>query len=76
MRGHAQGNFFSFADGFDNMPSQSTPVTGKVHIYFSDVDPTTSRPNLSLTHEITHDLAPVLTTLGGLFSPVRSRCFH
>ena len=76
MRGRAQGNFFNFADASDNLPSQSTPVTGKVHLYFSDVDPTTTRPNMSLTHELTADLAPVLTSLGELLSPIHSKCSH
>ena len=74
LRGRAHGNYFNFAD------AQAEPVTqdsvmGKVHIYRTHVDPRTTQPYMSINHEVTGNLAPVLTNLVTRYSPAKSKYF-
>jgi hypothetical protein len=71
LRGRALGNVYNLADeiSFDQQPG---PVMGKVHIYTSLENPGDSNPHMSLKHEVTGTLAPVLEKLGTQYSPVKS----
>lgn len=71
MRHRAAGNVFNFADG-DALSDERTPVTGKLHLYTSPVNPTTNPPAMSLNHVVVPALAPILSNLAEHFSPVRS----
>jgi hypothetical protein len=33
-----------------------------------------AQPEMALKHKVTSHLAPILSTLGGRFSPIRSKC--
>lgn len=72
LRGRAAGNAFNFADAPDFAPPSMTPVMGKLHLYSSRVNPMSAPPDMSLNHEVSPTLAPILQDLGERFSPVRS----
>ena len=74
MRHRADGNVFNFADA-DVISNARTPVTGKIHLYTSPVNPTTNQPNMSLNHAVVPALTPILSDLAERFSPVRSMFF-
>jgi hypothetical protein len=71
MRHRAAGNVFNFADG-DALSDERTPVTGKLHLYTSPVNPMTNQPTMSLNHAVVPALAPILSDLAERFSPVCS----
>jgi hypothetical protein len=62
--GHAQGNVFNFADGVD---LKSDPHViyqkGKVLLYTSNGDVNVIKPKVSLKHEVTFTLGPILLML-------------
>ncbi len=70
LDGQALGNVYNFADGFD-LGLQQGRATGKVLVYSTCADP---KPHMSLKHEVTSTLGPVLTNLGARYSPVKSMC--
>lgn len=71
LRGRAYGNVFNHADGEDE--TYVGPRKGKVFVYQSPRDPTTHKPDMSITSEVTSQLKPVLKTLARKYSPVRSK---
>ena len=71
MRGRAFGNVYNLADEMD-FNQQPGRVMGKVHIYKSHGNPNDSAPHMSIRHEVTKSLAPVLEKLGTQYSPVKS----
>jgi hypothetical protein len=75
FRGQAHGNVFNFADGLDSiMDVPSAPLIGKVHLFLNKSD---VKPTMSIKHEVTSQLAPVLHKIAGRYSPVRSKfLFH
>ena len=58
LRGRAYGNVFNHADGEDN--THIGPRMGKVLVYQSPKDPSTHKPDMSITSEVTSQLKPVL----------------
>ena len=70
--GRAHGNNFNFADATLEDESQESPV-GKVYVYKTHGDPHVSKPYMTLKHEVTMDLAPVLEDLALHYSPVSSK---
>lgn len=73
LRGRALGNVFNYADGKDE--PHVGPRKGKVLVYQSPRDPTTHKPDMSITSDVSSQLKPVLKTLGRKYSPVRSMFF-
>ena len=71
LHGRALGNVYNLADNtdFDQQPGR---IMGKVHIYTNHGNPDDSHPHMSLKHEVTGTLAPVLEKLGTQYSPVKS----
>jgi hypothetical protein len=74
LRGRADGNVFNFADA-NVIADKKTPIMGKIHLYTSPVNPTTTPPTMSLNHAVVPALAPILSDLAERFSPVRSMLF-
>jgi hypothetical protein len=72
LRGRAQGNVFNFADATTELQNQDSAM-GKVYVYTTHGDPHTSKPYMTMKHEVTTDLAPVLEDLATRYSPVRSK---
>ena len=63
-RGHAIGNVFNFADAKDVIFEPCIKRTfGKVLLYTSMGDPNTTKPLMSLKHEISSTIGPVLENL-------------
>ena len=77
-RGHARGNVFNFADGpdvfFDEVDVK--PKAGKVLLYTSMGDPETMKPAMSLKHEVSPTLAPVLAKLAKRYTRINSAFFN
>lgn len=75
LRGHALGNTANLADFHDIEPISFMPVQpapGRVRVYQSR---DATKPAMTLRHEVTSTLHPVLSTLAGRYSPVRSKYF-
>ena len=72
LHGKAKGNVFNVGDAEKPMESGLGSVFGKLKIYRSGEDPSTSKPDMVLKAEINQTIAPVLTDLGELYSPVKS----
>lgn len=72
IRGRAHGNVYNLADPID-FDQRLGRVMGKVHVYTSHGNPNNSDPYMSLKHEVTTSLAPVLKKLGNQYSPVKSK---
>ena len=72
LRGRALGNVFILADATTTVENQES-VIGKVHVYVTHGDPHTSRPFMTMKHEVTTNLAPVLEDLAVIYSPIRSK---
>jgi hypothetical protein len=70
--GRAHGNVFNFADATTTIEDQG-PVMGKVHIYREHEDPNKSKPYMTMKHEVTTKLAPVLEGLASDYSPFKSK---
>lgn len=73
LRGRALGNVFNLTD--TDSPTIVEPRTGKVNIYESFVDPTTSNPDFVLKTNVVPQLTPILKVLGRKYSPVRSKYY-
>jgi hypothetical protein len=71
FRGRALGNNYNMADSMD-FDHRRSKVVGKVHVYNTHGNPDDLEPYLSLKHEVTQTLAPVLKKLGNQYSPVKS----
>jgi len=75
-RGHAQGNVFNFADGPDLFCDQLVrPKMGKVLLYTSMGDPETLKPVMSLKHDVSVMLGPILTKLAKRYTGIDSMYF-
>jgi hypothetical protein len=72
LRGRAHGNVFNFADATTTIEDQG-PVMGKVHVYREHEDPKMSKPYMTMKHEVTTNLAPVLEGLASNYSPIKSK---
>ena len=72
LRGQAHGNVYNFGDQMD-VNQQLGCVMGKVHVYTTHGNPDNLSPYMSLKHEVTTCLAPVLKKLGKQYSPVKSK---
>jgi hypothetical protein len=72
-RGHAQGNIFNFADASDLLPHQPLKANrGKVLLYTTMGDPETTKPVMSLKHEVSSTIGPILAKLAKRYSPIDS----
>lgn len=75
FRGKALGNILQHADSDD--PFLEPPVQsaqGTVHLYLSHpltVDPEVTPPDMTITHEVTYGLKPVLEGISRRQSPIR-----
>jgi hypothetical protein len=58
-----------------NIDHQNTKVVGTVHIYTTHGNPEESKPYMTLKHEVTNQIAPILRKLGNFYSPVKSWFF-
>lgn len=74
LRGRALGNVFNFGDGM-NVDHQNSKVVGTVHIYTTHGNPKELKPYMTLKHEVTNHIAPILKKLGNSYSPVKSWFF-
>ena len=76
-RGRAQGNVFNFADGpigvFDDHPVRQN--MGKVLLYNSMGNPDSIKPIMSLKHEVSSTLAPILIKLAKRYPQIDSMFF-
>lgn len=72
IRGHALGNVFNLADSCDLEVPIST-VMGKLYLYDSRVDPSTTKPNSAIKLKVTTSLHTVLLKLGEKHSPVHRK---
>ena len=77
IRGRARGNVFNFADGPDMFCDEvgGRPKVGKVLLYTSMGDPETTKPAMSLKHEVSPTLAPVLAKLAKRYTRINSMFF-
>ena len=75
--GQAHGNVFNFADGCDVFSDEVDvkAKVGKVLLYISMGDPETMKPAISLKHEVSPTLAPVLTKLAKRYTRINSAFF-
>jgi hypothetical protein len=73
-RGHAHGNVFNFADGPDLFGDEMGVrlKVGKVLLYTSMDDPETMKPAMSLKHEVSPKLAPILAKLAKQYTRIHS----
>ena len=75
LRGRALGNVFNHADADELLRFNLAPRKGRVQVYMSRVDPTVTKPDMSLKHEVTPRLKPILKALARGYSPIRSTPF-
>src|SRR5258708_18064717 len=73
LRGRAQGNVFNLADAEKPLEAQIGAVIGKVKVYRPGEDPSTVKPQMVIKAEVSQNIAPVLTDVGELYSPVKSK---
>ena len=73
IRGRAYGNVFNLADSHDLETDAAASVMGKVHLYDSCVDPTTTKPKSAFKLKVTTSLGVVLSKLAEKDSPVRRK---
>ena len=76
-RGRAHGNIFNFADGPDLLRDEVDvrPKGGKVFLYTSMGDLETIKPAMSLKHEVSPTLAPILAKLAKQYTRINSMFF-
>lgn len=74
IRGRALGNNFNFSD-YEDMDVFGEPVFGKVKVFNTNSDPSSSQPIMGFKHKVTPTLGPVLAKLARQYSPVRSKFF-
>jgi hypothetical protein len=75
-RGRAYGNVFNFADEpnmFHDQPVRQN--MGKVLLYMSMGNPDSMKPIMSLKHEVSLTLGPVLTKLAKRYTQIDSMFF-
>jgi hypothetical protein len=73
LRGRAYGNIFNVADAEKAVETGTIgPVIGRVKIFNPGEDPSSVKPQMVLKAEVCQTMAPVLTDLGELYSPVKS----
>ena len=75
LRGRAQGNIFNVGDAEKALETGIGAVIGKVKIYRPGEDPSSFKPQMVLRAEVSQTMAPVLTDVGELYSPVKSESF-
>jgi hypothetical protein len=77
FRGHAHGNVFNFADEPDTFCGEGEirPKMGKVLLYTALGDPETTKPTMSLKHNISPTLAPILTKLALQYTKIDGMFF-
>ena len=68
IHGRAQGNVYNFADDL-NFDQKLGWMKGRVLVYTGSND---SHPEMTMKHEVTRTLAPVLESLAGKYSPIKS----
>ena len=75
--GRAYGNVFNFADGPDPFSNEVDvrPKPGKVLLYTSMGDPETMKAVMSLKHEVSPTLAPILGKLAKRYTRINSAFF-
>jgi len=71
LRGQALGNIFNFGDGM-NVDHQNSKVVGTVHIYTMHGNSKELKPYMTLKHEVTNCIVPILKKLRNSYSPVKS----
>ena len=75
IQGQALGNIFNNADADDITKLMLGPQIGRVQVFTTHADPTTTMPHMALKHEVSPRIGPVLKALGRKYSPVRSKSF-
>ncbi len=73
LRGKAGGNFFNMADAEKPVDTGLGALFGKILIYKSGDDPSSIKPQMVLKTEVDKHMAPVLTEVGELYTPPKSR---
>ena len=75
--GRAHGNIFNFVDGPDLLWDvvDVRPKAGKVLLYSSMGNPETMKPAMSLKHEVSPTLTPVLAKLAKQYTQINSMFF-
>jgi hypothetical protein len=75
LRGRALGNNLNLADAPDILAEQPMPAKGIVKLYLDlEHQPSSVKPALTFKTEAKPTLGPILKSLSGRFSPVRSEC--
>jgi len=77
IRGRAFGNMLNAADINDHIEETHFPVPGRVLVYSSPEDPANlnigmMKPTLFVKHDVTPSIQPILSKVGGRYSPIRS----
>ena len=80
FRGRAQGNVFNFADAPPPPPPpEYLPPMGKVLVFSGSDDantpkpnPSTAEPMMSMSHQVTEKITPILEKLKDRYSPIQS----
>ncbi len=75
LRGRAQGNVFNMADAEKHVDMGIGGLFGKINIYNPGDDPSTVKPQLVIKTEVDNHIAPVLTEVGELHTPPKSKPF-
>ena len=75
LRERAHGNVFNHADADEMMDFHMGPWMGRVQVFMTHVDPTATKPDMVLKHEVTLKLKPILKSLARGYSPICSKLF-
>lgn len=73
LRGKAGGNVFNMADAEKPINTGLGALFGKIFIYKSGDDPSSVKPQMVLKTEVDNHMASVLTEVGELYTPPRSK---
>ncbi len=75
LRGRAQGNIFNMADAEKPVDTGIGGLFGKINVYNAGDDPSTVKPQMVIKTEVDNHVAPVLTEVGELHTPPKSKNF-
>lgn len=73
LRGRAQGNVFNMGDAEKPVDTGIGGLFGKINIYNPGDDPSTVKPQLVIKTEVDNHVASVLTEVGELHTPPKSK---
>jgi hypothetical protein len=72
LRGHATGNVVNMAGELESqtLNHSNSNLTGNVLLYRSCK---AASPAMTMRHQVTPELEPILSSLGGRYSPIESK---